>query len=105
VFEELGVRGHIHVAVALDDRDRCFHERSRVFPDPDAREQARALAFERGLVLDQKHPLGYRDSQTAVCFEMRCPNNSLPVLWKDAPGWRALFPRFARASEVRGPTL
>lgn len=96
-ISEIGLPAHAHVAVALDDADRCFHDRSRVFPDADERERARALCVERGSVLDPKHPLGYRDTQAAVCFEMRCPNNSLPVLWKDGPAWHPLFPRMPRA--------
>jgi hypothetical protein len=100
VREEIASTGlpvHVHVAVPLDDADRCFHERSRIFSDSDDRERARAVCFDQGTVLEPKHPLGYRDSQAAVCFEMRCPNNSLPVLWKDGPAWRALFPRLPRS--------
>jgi hypothetical protein len=85
---------HLHVAVPLDDGDRCFSDRSRIFADPDEREQARALCFDRGAALDPKNPLGFNDTQAAVCFEARCPNNSLPVLWKDSDSWCALFPRF-----------
>jgi len=84
------------LAVPLDEGDRCFHERSRIFPDADDRERARALCVEKGVTLDSKQPLGYHDSQAAVVFEMRCPNNTLAVVWKEAPKWRALFPRAAR---------
>lgn len=84
----------VHVAVPLDDSDRCFHETSSIFPDLEDRERARALCTDRGASLEPKHPLGYDDTEAAVCFETRCPNNSLPVLWKSGPNWEALFPRF-----------
>jgi hypothetical protein len=94
--EDLLVPFRVHVAAALDDGDRCFHERSRIFTEPEDRERARSLCYDRGIDLEPKHPLGYNDSEAAVCFENRCPNNTLPVLWKDGTNWRALFPRMPR---------
>ena len=84
---------HVMAADELDDQDRCFSSNSVIFPDADEREQAQALCTEKGTALEPRHPVGYGDSQAAVCFESRCPNNSLPVLWKDSPSWEALFPR------------
>jgi hypothetical protein len=83
----------VHVADTLDNRDRAFSEHSTAFPDDVERERARAIAVEHGERLEPKHPLGYDDAEALVCFEVRCPNNTLPILWKDAPGWDALFPR------------
>jgi hypothetical protein len=84
---------HVHVADHLDQRDRCFGPESIVFPEEADRERARAIAYELGASLEPKHPLGYEDSQALVCFEARCPNNTLPILWKNGPSWEALFPR------------
>lgn len=81
------------VSVELDDADRCFNDRSRVFREEEDRVRARAICVERGALLEPKHPLGYGGTEAAVCFEARCPNNTLPVLWKDGHAWRALFPR------------
>jgi hypothetical protein len=83
----------VHVADELGDADRAFHEASTVFPDEGERERAREIAYEHGLVLEPRHPLGYDGSQALVCFEARCPNNTLPVLYKSGPNWNALFPR------------
>jgi len=83
----------VHVADELGDHDRAFHEASTVFPDEADRERAREIAYERGVELEPKHPLGHEDSQALVCFEARCPNNTLPVLYKSNPNWDALFPR------------
>lgn len=83
----------LHVADELTDADRAFNEASRVFPDEGDHARAREIAYERGVALEPKHPLGYEDSQALVCFEARCPNNTLPILYKSGPNWEALFPR------------
>lgn len=77
----------------LGEQDRCFSESSLIFDEEADRAEARALCARFGSELEPKHPLGYGDSQAAVCFEHGCPNNSLPVLWKEAPTWTPLFPR------------
>jgi len=92
-LRELEWDAFVHAAVPLDDTDRIFSDSSRIFPDAAERELARTIAFERGSVLEPKHPLGFDDSQAPVCFESRCPNNAPPVLWKAAPSWRPLFAR------------
>jgi hypothetical protein len=81
------------VADELTEEHKCFHENSKVFPDEGQRERARAAAYEIGVELERKHPLGYMDSQALICFEARCPNNTLPILWKRASDWAPLFPR------------
>ena len=77
----------------LTDADRAFSSRSRVFPDADQRDRARNLANRYGRLLEPKHPLGFDGDQCLLVFEHRCPNNSLPVLWKDSKDWKSLFPR------------
>jgi hypothetical protein len=73
--------------------DRCFHEQSRFFDDDNLREEAKALCSKVGSGLTPKTPLGFGDSEAAICFEYRCPNNSLPILWNNSTSWDALFPR------------
>ncbi len=92
-LKRLGWGVHVHVAEPLDERDRCFSEDSRIFPDAALRDEARSLAFERGERLEPKAPLGFGKSEAAVCFEFQCPNNTLPIVWKAADGWEPLFPR------------
>jgi hypothetical protein len=91
--ERLDWKFHAHAAVLLDEKDRCFSPTSLIFPDETQREVARAISLERGDLLEPKQPLGYGNSEAAVCFEYRCPNNSLPILWKVSPNWVPLFPR------------
>lgn len=91
---KLGWDLRIHVAKPLDESDRCFSGDSAIFPDEDERIRARALAVEKGRALVKDHPLGHDDSQAAVVFEGRCPNNSLPILWQSNETWVPLFPRF-----------
>ncbi len=89
----LGWTGRVNAADVLDDGDRCFSEESRIFPDMGDRERARKIAWEQGVKLDKKQPLGYEESQAAVCFEARCPNNSLAILWGESEDWTPLFRR------------
>lgn len=93
VADATGLPLVVHVTDELIDADRAFHEASTTFPEAAERERAREIAYERGVSLEPKHPLGYDDAQALVCFEARCPNNTLPVLHKGGPNWQALFPR------------
>ena len=72
---------------------QVFSEMSTVFPDPAERERAKQIAESKGLALEDRHPLGYKDTQALVVFHQSCPNNTLPILWSKNHGWRALFPR------------
>jgi len=40
----------VHVAAALDDGDRCFHERSRIFTEPEDRERPDHSATTEGSI-------------------------------------------------------
>ena len=73
--------------------DRVFSETSTVFDDPTEREQARQIAESKGVKLEPKQPLGYRDTQALVVFHQSCPNNTLPIIWSNNSGWRPLFSR------------
>jgi uncharacterized protein len=83
----------VHVEDELTDADRAFAETSELFDDPADRERAQTIAADRGAAIAPKWPLGYDDTRALVCFEARCPNNTLPILWKEAPSWEPLFPR------------
>ena len=83
----------VHFCDSLGEEYRVFSDRSRVFPNSYDRDHARDVAERQGVVLFQRHPLGYSDSQSLVVFSDHCPNNSLPILWSTKEGWPALFPR------------
>jgi hypothetical protein len=90
---KLSIPVTIEVADLLGEADRAFSPESSVFAEDADRERAKGIAVDRGAQLEPRTPLGYRDSQALVCFESRCPNNTLPILRKDGPTWEALFPR------------
>jgi hypothetical protein len=91
--KKLGWEVTVRAADILGDEDRCFSDHSSFFDEDEQRAEARALCGKFGGELEPKRPLGFADSQAAVCFEHGCPNNSLTVLWKEAPNWTPLFPR------------
>ncbi len=83
----------VRVADLLGDEDRCFYRGSGFYPDENEREKAQTLCSRFGALLTAKMPLGYGNTEAAVCFEYRCPNNTLPVLWCRSDDWTPLFPR------------
>lgn len=84
----------VRAADVLGDEDRCFDEHSRCFENKVDRERARDLCNRLGAALTPDNPLGFGKSEAAVCFEYRCPNNTLSVLWEGNESWTPLFPRF-----------
>ena len=91
------VVGSFRVSVCdpLDDSDRCFSERSTIFPDAGERARAEEVARSYGRKLSGRSPLGLGNCQALVVFESTCPNNSLPIIWAagSESSWEPLFPR------------
>lgn len=84
------------VSDSLTEVDQCFTDQSEVFSSPSERERAKQIAWEYGKKLKERPPLGYRNSQLLVAFYDNCPNNTLPILWKESTGkvkWTPLFKR------------
>lgn len=76
--------------------EQCFNNGSQVFDSPDERMEAKGIARNYGIELVKKSPLGYNDCQLLVAFHDNCPNNTLPILWKESTGktkWMPLFKR------------
>ena len=88
-----GDKFEVRAVTLIGDEARLFSECSETYPDPEERARARELFAKFGSVLEHSHPLGYEDGQLAVVFETTCPNNTLPVLWKDRGNWTSLFSR------------
>jgi len=79
----------------LGDADVLFSETSRTFPDPDERQRGKEIAIQYGQKIWPEKPLGYGSLGLSIVFEANCPNNTLPILWKDSmnPPWKPLFRR------------
>jgi hypothetical protein len=78
----------------LTDGMKCFAAGAGVFSSDSERAAAERIARSYGERLVAKNPLGYGDGQSLVVFNRQCPNNVLPILWKEVKGkWVALFPR------------
>jgi hypothetical protein len=90
---DIGWQVSVRVADVLGEEDRCFSDGSSFFDDEHQQVEAHSLCAKFGAELEPKRPLGFADSQAALCFEHGCPNNSLTVLWKESSNWTPLFPR------------
>jgi hypothetical protein len=77
----------------LDEKDKCFSISSKIFTNPQKRKEAENLCWDKGKKLVNKNPLGYGDCQATVIFPDTCPNNCLPILWKETKDFKPLFKR------------
>lgn len=96
-IEEFALKNDFQIAVKLidplDNSNRCFNNDSQIFKKPYDREKAKSLCDKIGQNLEKNHPLGYGNCQSTVIFPNTCPNNSLPILWKETSNWKPLFKR------------
>ena len=96
VLAETGVR--CFVADELASGDRAFAPDSDIFSTDGDRLEAESICRAIGEALEPKQPFGFDDCQSLVVFEHRCPNNTLPVFYKEGRSyqgreWVPLFPR------------
>ena len=79
----------------LDEKFKCFSDKSLVFTGENERNEARQIMEQKGKML-YEHPLGYGNMQLAIAFFNNTPNDSLPVIWKRMKdgSWYPLFERF-----------
>jgi hypothetical protein len=94
LLSELDLPVKVHICDPLSESARVFSDESTVFESTHEREAAMRIAYDRGVQLEKRAPLGYGDCQAAVVFEHRCPNNSLPILWQESEDFLPLFPRY-----------
>lgn len=98
-LENLRINIELFVGEIVNDEDMCFHPESKIFASNEDREYARLVAKNYGERLSRTYPLGFKDQGLAVTFETSCPNNSLPILWRetssddDGISWSPLFKR------------
>lgn len=85
----------------LDERDKCFTEKSIMFFNfPDLREPTKKLAEVYGKELEPDMPFGYREGQYCFGFYYNTPNNTLPLFWSDNE-WFPIFPRKEKIYNVK----
>lgn len=79
----------------IDERFKCFSDKSIVYTDCNERNEARQVMEQKGKIL-YRYPLGYGNMQLAIAFYNNTPNDSLPVIWKRMKdgSWYPLFERF-----------
>ena len=78
--------------------ERAFSPDAEIFSNEEELQRCRSLCENIGRELEPKHPLGYEDSQSLILFPHRCPNNTLPIFYKDGRKyngvkWEPLFLR------------
>jgi hypothetical protein len=89
----------LRVAVGrqIDHRLRAFHEDAEIFDSKEDRERAKDLVETIGRSLVSSNPLGWNGQELLVLLGTNCPNNTLPIFWKDGTfqrrPWTPLFPR------------
>ena len=88
-----GLVANLYFCDELGDEDKVFSDMSTIYAESQERDRARQVAESKGVALKRRHPLGYRDTQSAVVFYQSCPNNTLPILWSAKGDWKPLFPR------------
>lgn len=92
-IEENGLKTEVFFSKILDESDHCFSEYSKVFPLVTERNHAKSICLQIGEKLIINNPLGYGNTQSLVVFPNACPNNNLPILWKETDSWMPLFKR------------
>ena len=92
-LEQAGLGADVYFCDELGPEDRAFSESSSIFPDPAERDLARQIVENKGVTLERRFPLGYKDTQGLIVFSQSCPNNTLPIFWSKNGSWVPLFPR------------
>lgn len=83
----------LHVCDIIPSDESMFGNRAKTFSTDDERLRAKDMAYEYGVGLVPKAPLGYGDTQAAIVFENKIPNNCPPILWQETSTWKPLFRR------------
>lgn len=85
----------------LDERDKCFSEKSIMFYNyPTLREKAELMAKHYGEKLEKGKALGHKDGQLCFGFNYNVPNNSLPIFWS-SNNWYPIFMRKEKIQNVK----
>ena len=92
------VECYVAASEELGPEERAFAPGVGTFDTENDRLAAEKLCRVIGAVLEPKQPLGYGGCEALVCFGHRCPNNTLPVFYKDGVRYqgREWIPLFRR---------
>jgi hypothetical protein len=93
IIDKLNINAKIHLCDILDNSDKCFHASSKIFTNENERNNAKSICYEIGSRLVNYNELGFGDCQATIVFPNTCPNNTLPIFWKETENWKALFKR------------
>ena len=93
-----GEKLNVIEAKVLGSAERAFSPDAEIFSNEEELQRCRSLCENIGRDLEKNHPLGYEDSQSLILFPHRCPNNTLPIFYKDGRKyngvkWEPLFLR------------
>ncbi|UUC48220.1 ATP-binding protein [Pseudomonas citronellolis] len=83
----------VHSSDILAESDKAFSTSACYFSSMGELMFAKATARKYGAILQNRHPLGYGDSELLVVFKDNCPNNTLPIFWASSQNWTPLFKR------------
>lgn len=91
------------IKIVSEFRTKAFDETHSVFNATKSAQRLLDFSSRYGNRI-YSPPLGYKDSQALVVFSHSTPNNTLPIIWVDKPGWKPLYPRKCniRIDEARG---
>ena len=67
-LEQAGLDADVYFCDELGPEDRAFSESSSIFPDPAERDLARQIVENKGVTLERRFPLGYKDTQGLIVF-------------------------------------
>lgn len=92
-------------AMKLDERDLAFSEHAHLFSNKKIAPLRKCIKefceFYGKIAIDgyeymKEYPLGYKNGQYLMGFEYNTPNNTLPIFWGEANGWKPIFRRFEK---------
>ena len=92
-IDQAQLEAEVYFCDELGPEYKAFSESSSIFPEAAERDLARQIAEAKGVTLERRFPLGYKDTQGLIVFYQSCPNNTLPIFWSRNGAWTPLFPR------------
>ncbi len=86
----------LEVCEIIHDDNIAFQKGLGFWDSEEEKDMAKSLVRNLGVRVQKRSPLGYGGQGLLLTFSRNCPNNALPILYKNGRGehiWRAIFPR------------